>query len=243
MFKIKITDKVFLIHNIYEYARDYCKDYLTFEKPDIEITITLDDINYERIKSEKEAELEGIEAQSFSDSYLETLALYRKIVESLLDYDIMLVHGSLISVDGIGYLFTGKSGIGKSTHSALWQKVFGLRVLIINDDKPLIKVTKEGIIAYGTPWSGKHKLDNNISVPLKNICFINRGINNKIEILDKKQAFLDFLNQVYKPNDKKLLIKTLKLADNLVKQVNFYKLYCNKEEEAVQVAYNGMNEK
>ena len=237
MFKIKIADKVFLINNIYNYSLHYCKNYLTHEKEDFEIFVTMEDISYERIKSNKEAELEGIEAQPFSNSYLEYLAIYRKIGEILLNYDIVLIHGSLISMDGIGYLFTGKSGVGKSTHTALWHKVFKSRVKIINDDKPLIKINKNKIIAYGTPWSGKNNLNTNTSVPLKNICFINQNITNAVESIDKKQILFNILNQVYKPKDKKLLVKTLRLVDELIKQVNFYNIYCNMDMEAAQIAY------
>ena len=38
----------------------------------------------------------------------------------LLDYDGMLLHASAVEKDGCAYLFSAKSGIGKSTHTALW---------------------------------------------------------------------------------------------------------------------------
>lgn len=52
---------------------------------------------------------------------------YRKIAEKLVQYDVMLFHGSAVAVDGIGYLFTAKSGTGKSTHTRLWREYFGDR--------------------------------------------------------------------------------------------------------------------
>ena len=111
-----------------------------------------------------------------NDEYLETLAVYRKIAEKMIDYDTILFHGSVIAVDGIGYLFTAKSGTGKSTHTRLWRELFGERAVMVNDDKPLIKVSENGIIVYGTPWDGKHRLSTNTFVPLKGICFMSKWL-------------------------------------------------------------------
>ena len=80
------------------------------------MTTSQEDIDFEREKSASEDEVEGIPTRHFSDSYLEELAVYRKIAEKMIDYDTILFHGSVIAVDGIGYLFTAKSGTGKSTH-------------------------------------------------------------------------------------------------------------------------------
>ena len=91
-------------------------------------------------------------------------------------YDTILFHGSAVAVDGIGYLFTAKSGTGKSTHTRLWRELFGERAVMLNDDKPLIKVSENGIIVYGTPWDGKHRLSTNTFVPLKGICFMSKWL-------------------------------------------------------------------
>jgi serine kinase of HPr protein (carbohydrate metabolism regulator) len=57
-------------------------------------------------------------------------------------YDTFLFHGSAIAVDGVGYLFTAKSGTGKSTHARLWRELLGARAVMVNDDKPLLRVTE-----------------------------------------------------------------------------------------------------
>lgn len=75
----------------------------------------------------------------YSLSYLETLAVYRKIVTRLVFSDILLIHGSAIAVDGKAYLFTAPSGTGKSTHTRMWREYFKDRAVMVNDDKPLNK--------------------------------------------------------------------------------------------------------
>ena len=84
------------------------------------------------------------------DDYLETLAVCRKIAERMPEYDTFLFHGSCIAVDGVGYLFTAKSGTGKSTHTRLWRELLDNRATMVNDDKPLIRIADDGLVIYGT---------------------------------------------------------------------------------------------
>ena len=174
--------------------------------------------------------------------YLETLAIYRKIATKMLDYDIFLFHGSVIAVDGIGYLFTAKSGTGKSTHAGLWRKLFGERAVMINDDKPLIKITDQSVLAYGTPWDGKHHLSSNTGVPLKALCILTRSEINEITAVEKRDIMPILCQQTYRPSEPTALMKTLSLVDRLGKNVKLYRLSCNMEPEAAQVAYDGINE-
>ena len=113
------------------------------------------------------AKRNGEAARPLPHWQLEKSALYRKIAEEMMDYNRILIHGSALSMDQNGYLFIAPSGTGKSTHAALWRKVFKERVVMINDDKPLVYVNQNDIRVYGTPWDGKHHLSTNTSVQLK----------------------------------------------------------------------------
>ena len=238
--KYKIADKVVEVTSIYAEVHEYCADYLTDEPADYSVTTTQADIDFEREKSAREDEIEGIPIQHFSDSYLEELAVYRKIAEKILDYDTVLFHGSVVAVDGVGYLFTAKSGTGKSTHTRLWREYFGDRAVMVNDDKPLLKITDSGVIAYGTPYNGKHRLGTNTSVPLKAICILTRSADNHIEAITREQAYTILLQQVYRPADMLKMTKTLELVDRLADSVKLYKLDCNMDISAAKIAYEGM---
>ena len=168
--KYKIADKVVEVNSIYDEVHEYCSDYQTDEPADYSVTTTQADIDFERQKSAREHEIECIPIRHFSDSYLEELAVYRKIAEKMPEYDTFLFHGSVVAVDGVGYLFTAKSGTGKSTHTRLWRELLGSRAVMVNDDKPLICVSNDEITVFGTPYNGKHRLGSNIAVPLKAIC-------------------------------------------------------------------------
>ncbi|MBQ9140034.1 MAG: hypothetical protein IJX61_05475, partial [Ruminococcus sp.] len=95
--------------------------------------------------------------------------------------------------------------------------------------------------AYGTPWNGKHRLSTNLSVPLKAICIITRSEENIIRGIASKDGYHMILQQMYRPMDKSAMVQTLKLADKLVENVKLYRLGCNMEIEAAEVAFNGMN--
>ncbi len=238
--KYKIADKVVEVNSIYDEVHEYCADYLTDDQADYSVTTTQEDIDFEREKSAREDEIEGIPIRQFSDSYLEELAVYRKIAEKMLDYDTVLFHGSVIAVDGVGYLFTAKSGTGKSTHTRLWREYFGNRAVMVNDDKPLLKITDSGVTAYGTPYNGKHRLGTNTSVPLKAICILTRAEDNHIEPITREQAYTMLLQQVYRPADMLKMAKTLELVDRLADSVKLYRLGCNMDISAAKIASEGM---
>lgn len=240
-FSIKLADTVWKIEPLYGFIKDYCKEYITAEEALHTIKISEKDIAFERERSDKEAYLSGGTVAEYSDEYLETLAVYRKIAEKAPMLDTVLFHGSVIAVDGCGYLFTAKSGTGKSTHTRLWRELFGERAIMINDDKPLLRVSNSGVEAYGTPWNGKHRLSTNLSVPLKAICIITRSEENIIRGIASKDGYHMILQQMYRPMDKSAMVQTLKLADKLMENVKLYRLGCNMEIEAAEVAFNGMN--
>ena len=112
---------------------------------------------------------------------------------------------------------------------------------MVNDDKPLLKVTGDNVIAYGTPWNGKHRLSTNISVPLKAICVLTRDTNNHIEEIGPENAYQILLQQTYRPMNQAAMLQTLKLVDGMKKNTKFYRLGCNMNSEAARVAFQGMN--
>ena len=239
-FKIRLADKIIEISAIHKYIADYCKEYISTGISDFSVQVTQSDIDFEREKSKQEDIKENIPIRHFSDDYLETLAVYRKIADEMLEYNTILFHGSVVSVDNIGYLFTAKSGTGKSTHTSLWREFFKERAVMVNDDKPLLKVTENGVTAYGTPWNGKHRLSTNIGVPLNAICVLKRSDENHIEKVTAESVYNMLVQQVYRPQNPQKLLKTLQLIDAMADNVNFYRLGCNMDISAAETAYNGM---
>ena len=86
------------ISSMYDEIYDLCHDYLTDGKPDFCISATAEDIRLERLKNFREAQIERIPFVDHPDSYLETLAVYRKIATQMLEHDTFLMHGAVVAV-------------------------------------------------------------------------------------------------------------------------------------------------
>lgn len=236
----KFADHPVKICSVYPDVHTLCEDYRFDGAPEFEIATTLQDIQNEARISAEEDRVEGLPVHTFPEGYLETLAVYRKLADVLIHKDVLLFHGSVIAVDGHAYLFTAKSGTGKSTHTRLWREMFGDRAVMVNDDKPLLAIKDGRIIAYGTPWNGKHKLGCNMSAPLSAICVLERGQTNKIFPLQPSQALPMLLQQSHRPADAAGRLAYLENLDKIAGATRFFRLECNMDPEAAKVAYEGM---
>lgn len=230
------------ISHEYAYIERICRRYLSgidaaeFDNSiDIDVSVSEEDLNAEKPL------LSAANGSGPHPAMVEAMAIFRKIAEALPDFDCFLMHGSAVAVDGQGYMFTAPSGTGKSTHVSLWRELFGERAVMVNDDKPFIRLSDDGIYVCGSPWNGKHGLGENICVPLKAICFLNRGEKNSIVPVTPHDAFPSLLRQIYRPADPAALEKTIRLIDRVSTETGLYKLYCNMEPEAAAISYAGMN--
>ena len=236
----KIAGRTIRVATRFEETHRLCAGYRAEGEPDFSVETTAADIGFERERSAREDEKEGVPVRRFDCGYLETLAVYRKIAERMPDYDTVLFHGSCVAVDGVGYLLTAKSGTGKSTHARLWRELLGDRAVMVNDDKPLIRLTEAGAVVCGTPWDGKHRLSANIAVPLKALCILERARENTIRPLTPSEAYPVLLQQAYRPMDPAALAKTMALLDRLTAAAGLWRLGCNMDIEAARVAYDAM---
>lgn len=242
-FSMKIAGCVGAITSLFGSTPQYFRPYLTEEPPHFSYTVRWDDIAFEKNFLYEEALAEGFRVRSFPDPYLERAAIQRSFAEHLFHRSTLLFHGSAVAVDGKAYLFTAKSGTGKSTHTRLWREAFGPRAQMVNDDKPFLHITDSGIFACGAPWSGKHGLDSNITVPLAGICILVRGQENRIRPITPEDAFPMLLKQSNPPMDTALLPRFEALVHTLSRSVPLWHMECTRDPEAAQVSYRAMKRK
>ena len=150
----------------------------------------------------------------------------------------LLMHSSVTMKDGKGYLFLGKSGTGKSTHSQLWiNNIEGCSLL--NDDNPVIRVSESGEVrVYGSPWSGKTPCYRNLDVPVGAIVTLQQANTNKI----RRQSLPEAYASVYVSFSGYRFIK--EMADGLhitnamvVSKVPCYLLDCLPDADAAFLCY------
>ncbi len=99
------------------------------------------------------------------------------------------MHASVTVDEGTGYLFLGKSGTGKSTHSRLWMdNIPGTSLL--NDDNPVVRVMPDGSVrVFGTPWSGKTPCYINADYPAGGFVQLNQYKENRIRPMELFEAY------------------------------------------------------
>ena len=236
----QIAGRAIQVTAINDKVHAFWAGYETDAAPEFSIATTADDIAFEAQRDIECARKEGREPYNSPDWCLESLSIYRKICDRMPFYDTILFHGSAIAVDGQTFLFTAKSGTGKSTHTRLWREVLGDKAVMVNDDKPLLRISDSGVIVCGTPYRGKHNLGSNITVPLKAICILTRAAENRIERITKSEAYTMLLQQTYRPQITEAMRKTLTLIDKVAEMTELYRLSCNMDISAAQIAYNAM---
>lgn len=242
-FLMKIAGSTGHITGLFESTRDYCRNYLTDSAPDFSVTVSREDLVFEQEALRQEALEEGMKVRTFTDPFLERTAIQRKVAEHLFAQNVLMTHGSTVAVDGKAYLFTAKCGTGKSTHTRLWRQVFGDRAVMVNDDKPFLKITEEGVFACGSPWSGKHGLDTNITVPLQGICILTRGMENRIVRICPEEALPMLQHQTYRPLDSGKDSRFEELVRLLAERTPLWHMQCNRDLSAAEISYRAMSQR
>lgn len=230
------------IHSLHGQIHRMCEEYRITDAPvDITIRVSQADVDEARKLFERVAKAEGRNPGNPSDSFVETIAVHGQIAEALPAYGSVLMHGSCLAVDGAAYLFCAPSGTGKSTHARLWREMLGDRVLMVNDDKPLIRVADGRVLACGTPWNGKHHLSANVSIPLRAICLLERGERNEIERLSYTEGYHVLMRHLYRPFSATALARSLGLFNEVLSNVELWRLRCTMDAEAARVSYEALH--
>ena len=153
------------------------------------------------------------------------------------------LHASVVSTEGKAYLFMGKSGIGKSTHSKLWIKnIIGSELL--NDDNPTIRIKDDKAKVYGTPWSGKTPCYKNKAYPIAGMVRLYQAKENTFTHQENIDAFITLLPgcSIIKQDETlhNILCETLIQFTNKVK---IGKLSCLPEKEAAFLCFEEITNK
>ncbi len=155
----------------------------------------------------------------------------------LLRHNGLMLHSSCVEKDGYAYLFSARSGTGKSTHTHLWlENLSGTR--IINDDKPALIFENGTWYACGTPFSGKTDESLNVKVPVRAIVFLHRSETNQVKKIAPALAVSLLIEQTINPSIRELAEKMLEYADLILRNVPVFSLGCNLDPEAAEISYN-----
>ncbi len=222
----------FKINLEYNNALPYLAPYLVEGEPEFEISAP---------KEEIESILDRF--GNGSRSYAEFLVIASQISKTLLlKKNGLLFHSSAIAYKDSAILFSAPSGTGKSTHAKYWKETFDKDVAYINDDKPFIRLENGEFYVYGSPWSGKHGLANNVKVKLKVLCFIERGKETSVEEVDQSQIVPLFMEQVLRFNDEILIDNLFALLNEFFEKVKIVKIKCANDKSSAKIVFDEIKE-
>ena len=206
-----------------------CRDYLTAEQAAPELVIC-----------ETRYQAQAKSWPQLREEYLAYMASGDQFYWGLLRFGGLMLHASAVALEGRAYLFSGPCGRGKSTHTRLWQDVFGECAQVFNDDKPALRRLDGRWYAYGTPWCGKDGINLNQKWPLGGICFLEQAQENRIRRLSAAEALPLVLAQTtyrLQPQSMELLLASL---DKLLREVPVFLLENRPKEAAAHLSYETM---
>jgi len=146
----------------------------------------------------------------------------------------LMLHGVVMEWDGMGIIVCAHSGVGKSTHTSMWESREQAR--IINGDKALCYKEGNAWHSCGAPWCGSSGKFINKKVPIKALVLLERGEKNNVMRISALQGAMSLIGLTYAPGwSDGLMNSALDLLDDLVKKVPVYRLCCRPDYEAVKV--------
>lgn len=206
-----------------------CEEYQTTENMPTDIVIQSELYQKDKYPNWKEDNI----------AYMES---GRQFYRQLLKYNGMMLHASAVALGGRAYLFSGPSGMGKSTHTRLWQQMFGENAVVFNDDKPALRRLDDRWYAYGTPWCGKDGINVNMKVPLAGICFLRRGEENSIRRLSGLEAAGYVVAQtLHRFKNESNLSLMLSHVDKLIREIPIFELRNLPVPDAARLSYETMH--
>lgn len=144
------------------------------------------------------------------------------------------IHCSIVEYKGVGILFLGPSGIGKTTQAERWAEFKD--ALIINGDIGYVEDTGNGFLAWGTPWHGSSPYCVNTSVPVVAMVVLKQSSENKLRRLQGFEMVTEVSGSVFYPTwlEDGMELCTATLND-LLTSVPVYLLENKADEEAVNL--------
>lgn len=175
-----------------------------------------------------------IDWRFINQAYMYLIAMMLEKV--LLEENALILHSSYVEYNKKAILFTGPSGIGKSTQADLWMKYMNAK--LINGDRTLLKKYQDGWNACGFPICGTSKIALNRQMPIGAIVYLSQNHQNTVERLYGFEAYKNILSEISANYWKKeRLEKTLGLLEGLCSEVPIFHLSCTPKKDAVECLF------
>ena len=144
----------------------------------------------------------------------------------------LCLHASCVDTPLGGLLFSGPSGIGKSTQAALWQTHREAKLL--NGDRPILSCEDGKWFAWGSPYAGSSKCHINERCSVSAIVMLQQAEACSLQRLSLPEAFRAVWSGLTLHSwDKAVVEKASALAIELIHTVPVYRFACTPDGHAV----------
>ena len=146
------------------------------------------------------------------------------------------LHSASILYRNKAWLFSGHSGMGKSTHTALWHQLF--QTPYLNGDLNLIGSQNGSLCVYGIPWCGTSGIYTTRQYPLGGIILLGRHPDQDVmDELSTQEKILRVMQRMISPAwTAELLDQNLSFASKTADKVPVFHLSCTMRPSAAQTA-------
>lgn len=163
-----------------------------------------------------------------------TILSYGCFEQLLLSRERLILHASLVDTPYGGILFSGPSGIGKSTQAELWKRYGAGR--IINGDRPILCRSENGWLGYGSPYAGSSGCHVNESTSVRAVVMLGQGTSCALHSLGIPKAFREIFGGVVMDTwNSRFVSQACDLITDLVSRVPVYHLNCTPDRNAVEI--------
>lgn len=137
--------------------------------------------------------------------------------------------------EGRGYIFCGRSGIGKTTIAKLYLE--NKRGVVLNDDRIIVRRLNNKFYAYGGPWHTQDfRLISNEKVEINKILFLKQSRKNFVKKISPKEAFEKIIPQAYFAIWDKLAINlSFSFLNDLCQEIPCFELSFKPTEEIIDL--------
>lgn len=143
------------------------------------------------------------------------------------------LHSASLLYKGKAWLFSGHSGMGKSTHTNLWKELY--RITLLNGDLNLLGCDHGQPMVHGIPWCGTSEIYSTQSLPLGGIILLNQASCNRVEELSKDRKQLLISQRLISPAwTISMFEQNMNIVENIEPSILVCKLHCTKEYSAAK---------
>lgn len=152
--------------------------------------------------------------------------------ELLIRRERLCFHAACVETPLGGLLFSGPSGIGKSTQAELWCQYRGAKQ--INGDRPILSMDGKGWWAWGSPYAGSSGCHVNACCGVTAIVMLKQARQCSLRRLDSGEAFRAVWSGLTMHSwDEGFVEKACDLALELIGTVPVFEFACTPDEDAV----------